>query len=111
MSFNSGHAWRAWTKAPSATTRVLIHRSTAVPMELICSKECCRRRYHDSCQEEDRMTKKSWSPLTSGQQVTTMVLAVLEICLLAAALWGLALGKADEVRGPRAETLIDRRKR
>ena len=40
--------------------------------------------------------------MTSGHQVAITVLVVLEIGLLAAALWDLAHRKADEVRGPRA---------
>jgi|GEM_PF-2027915 len=48
------------------------------------------------------MKKKRWSDLSSGQQTAIVVLAVMQIGLLAAALWDLAHRKPEEVNGPRA---------
>ena len=47
------------------------------------------------------MAKKHWADLSDGQKAGLIVLATLQIGLLAAALWDLAHRSADEVRGDR----------
>ena len=47
------------------------------------------------------MAKKRWEDLSGGQKVGLVVLATVQVGLLAAALWDLAHRSADEVRGDR----------
>jgi hypothetical protein len=47
------------------------------------------------------MAKKRWADLSDGQKAGLVVLATVQIGLLAAALWDLAHRSADEVRGDR----------
>jgi hypothetical protein len=51
--------------------------------------------------KEALMTKPRWIDLSAGQQVGIIVLATVQIGLLAAALWDLAHPNAEEVRGSR----------
>jgi hypothetical protein len=46
--------------------------------------------------------KKRWSDLSGCQQTAIASMGIVEVGLLAAALWDLAHRKAEEVRGPRA---------
>jgi hypothetical protein len=48
-----------------------------------------------------RPAKKRWSDLSPGQQMAVIIGAVLQIGLLAAALWDLSHRKNDEIRGDR----------
>jgi hypothetical protein len=45
--------------------------------------------------------RKKWRELTTGQQATAMLGVVLQITLLAAALWDLWHRPADEINGDR----------
>jgi hypothetical protein len=45
--------------------------------------------------------RKKWSDLTTGQQNSVRLAAVLQITLLAAALWDIWHRPADEIKGDR----------
>jgi hypothetical protein len=46
--------------------------------------------------------KKRWSDLSRGRQVTTVLASMVQIALLAAALWDIRHRSADQVKGTKA---------